>query len=323
MAMWREIRLGTGGLNLGLGLADQLLIAGRALWFYMWKLFWPTNLTFSYPRWHIDPTEIWQYAWPAAFLLVLAIAYLWRKRLGLAPLAALLFFALILFPMLGFFSLYTFVYSFAADHYQYVACIGPIALVAAGGERILRRLGTSGRIVMFSAAGILLLTLGVLTLRQSRIYANEQTLWQDVLNKNPDSWLAHGRLMVYFIEQGKLEDAKNHAEQRIKLASYTKTINPRVYATAYYNLATIFEAQGKLDYAVNYYQQSLEIDNNSAIAHYRFAAVLDKQGNYDMALLHLRRVLEIAKAEKKDDLAEVCIRVMNLIEEKRKYRRNE
>jgi tetratricopeptide (TPR) repeat protein len=326
MAMWREIRLGTGGLNLGLGLADQLLIAGRALWFYMWKLFWPTNLTFSYPRWHIDPTEIWQYAWPAAFLLVLAIAYLWRKRLGLAPLAALLFFALILFPMLGFFSLYTFVYSFVADHYQYVACIGPIALVAAGGERILRRLGTNGRIVMFSAAGILLLTLGVLTWRQSRIYANEQTLWSDTLNKNPDSWLAHGRLMVYFIEQGKLEDAKNHAEQRIKLvklASYPKTINPRIYATAYYNLATIFEAQGKLDYAVNYYQQSLETDNNSAIVHYRFTAVLDKQGNYDMALLHLRRVLEIAKAEKKDDLAEVCIRVMNLIEEKRKHHRNE
>jgi tetratricopeptide (TPR) repeat protein len=319
MAMWREKRLGTGDLNLGLGLEGKFLIAGKALCFYILKLFWPTNLTFSYPRWHVDPTQIWQYAWPVAFLLVLAIAYLWRKRLGIAPLAALLFFVLILFPMLGFFSLYTFVYSFAADHYQYIACIGPIALVAAGSERIWRRLGTGGRIVMFSAAGILLLTLGVLTFRQSRIYANEQTLWQDVLNKNPDSWLAHGRLMVYFIENDKLEDAKNQAEQRIKLAAYTKTINPRIYATAYYNLASIFEAQGKLDYAVNYYQQSLEIDNNSAIVHYRFAAALDKQGNYDMALLHLRRVLEIAKAEKNDGLAEVCTQVMNLIEEKKKY----
>ena len=323
MAMWREKRLGTGDLNLGLGLADKFLIAGRALWFYICKLFWPTNLTFSYSRWHIDPTEIWQYAWPVAFLLVLAIAYLWRKRLGLAPLAALLFFALILFPMLGFFSLYTFVYTFAADHYQYVACIGPIALVAAGGERISRRLGTSGRIVIFSAAGILLLTLGVLTWRQSRIYANEQTLWSDTLNKNPDSWLAHTRIMAELLGQGKLEDAKYHAEQKIKLSSYTKAIKPSIYAAGYTKLANIYEAQGKLDYAVKYYQQSLEIDDNSSFTHYGLAAVLDKQGNYEMAKLHLRRVVEIAKAEKIEGLAEYCIQVLNSIEEKRKYPNNQ
>jgi tetratricopeptide (TPR) repeat protein len=318
MSMWRERRLGTGDLNLGLGLADKLLIAGRALWFYMWKLFWPTNLTFSYPRWHIDPTEIQQYAWPAALLLVLATAFLLRKRLGPAPLAALLFFALTLFPMLGFFSLYTFIYTFAADHYQYIACIGPIALVAAGGVRILQRLGTNGRIVIFSAAGILLLTLGVLTWRQSRIYANEQTLWLDTLHKNPDSWMAHTIIAVKLLEQGKLEDAKYHAEQKIKLSSYIKTVNLRLYAASYYQLAAILELQGKLDDAVYYYQQSLEIYNNSSFAHYGLAAVLDKQGNYEMALLHLRRVVEIAKAEKNDSLAEFCIPVMNLIEEKRK-----
>ena len=323
MAMWRERRLGTGGLNLGLSLADKLLIAGRALWFYLWKLFWPTNLMFSYPRWHIDSTEIWQYSWPVAFLLVLAIAYLWRKRLGTAPLTAILFFVLILFPMLGFFSLYTFIYSFAADHYLYVACIGPIALVAAGGECALKRLGAAGRIVLFPAAGILLLTLGVLTWRQSRIYNDETTLWTDTLNKNPDSWLAHTRIIAQLLEQNKLEEAKYHAEQKIKLSSYTKTISPRTYAAGYFKLAQIYEAQGKLDDAVKYYQQSLEIDDNSSFAHYRLAAVLDKQGNLEMAIVHLRRVAEIAKAENIKGLAESCIRIMNSIEAKRKNPNNQ
>ena len=262
---WEMVHQGTNTINLGLTSDGKILLAGRSLWFYLWKLFWPTNLTFSYPRWNIDLTQSWQYAWPAAFLLVMYLAYRWRNRLGIGPFAALLFFVLTLIPMLGFFSLYTFVYTFVADHYQYAACIGPIALVAAGGERILRRSGTNGKIVIFSAAGILLLTLGVLTWRQSRVYVNEKVLWQDTFKKNPDSWLARGILMDQLIEQGKLEDAKNHAEQRIKLGAYTKTINLHIYASFYFNLATILEAQNKLDEAVSCYQQSLEIYNDYAL----------------------------------------------------------
>ena len=48
-----------------------------------------------------------------------------------APLAAMLFFAGTLFPALGFFNVYPFRYSFVADHFQYLASIGVITLVAA------------------------------------------------------------------------------------------------------------------------------------------------------------------------------------------------
>jgi 4-amino-4-deoxy-L-arabinose transferase-like glycosyltransferase len=33
---------------------DRVLIAGRAFWFYLAKVFWPTNLTLIYPRWKVD-----------------------------------------------------------------------------------------------------------------------------------------------------------------------------------------------------------------------------------------------------------------------------
>ena len=106
---------------------ERILIVTRPAWFY-WASFWPANLIFIYS----------------------ALAH--RQRLSLAipvpggchrpaggglgdspprphALAGALFFGGTLVPVLGFFNLYTFIYSFVADHYQYVACLGTIALV--------------------------------------------------------------------------------------------------------------------------------------------------------------------------------------------------
>jgi len=304
LVIWREKRLGTGFVNLGLNPADKLLIAGRALWFYLGKLFWPVNLAFSYPRWHIDSAAVWQYAWPAASVPALVCAWFWRERIGRATAATMVFFAAMLFPMLGFFSQYAFVYSFVADHYLYVAAIGPIVLVAAGGARVFRRSGTNGKTIMLSSAAVLLLTLGVLTWRQCRIYTNNETLWLDTLEKNPDSWLAHSQIGIAFLRQGKVDEARLHMERVLGLASYMEKIHPRAFADLHRNLAVIFEAQGRLDDAAGHYQKALEIFENVALAHYQLAEVLAKQGKVEQALPHFHRALEIARAKKADNLAE-------------------
>src|SRR2546430_11245630 len=47
-------------------------------------------------------------------------------------LAAILIFLGLLFPALGFINVYPFLYSFVADHFQYLACAAPLTLFAAG-----------------------------------------------------------------------------------------------------------------------------------------------------------------------------------------------
>ena len=314
---WEKHHQGMGVVNLGLSSTEKTLIAGRALWFYLWKLFWPVNLAFSYPRWNIDAHSVWQYGWPVSFVIAIVCAWLLRNRLGRGPVTALLFFPAMLFPMLGFFPLYTFVYTFVADHYQYMACIGPVALVAAGGATLFGRSGKNARFVIASAAGLLLLTLGILTWRQCEAYKSADTLWVDTLGKNPDSWLAHGELAGSLYRQRKFDEALPHLDRLLELAQYVKKIHPRAYSDAYYCKGLIFTAKGRPEDAAEQYRKSLEVDDNSALVHYLLANILAKQGKVEEATAHYRHGLEIAKTKGAKNLAEDIRRQLEAVEKQK------
>ena len=316
---WEKYHLGTGQINLGLNLPARFLIAGRALCFYLSKLFWPVNLTFSYPRWNIDPTAIRQYLWPAASILMIAFAWLLRKRLGRATLTAILFFAITLFPVLGFFSLFTFIYTFVADHYQYAACIGPIALVAAGGALLMRKLPPGIKIVVPLIAGVMLLTLGSLTYRQSGIYTDKLSLWRDTVNKNPDSWLAHAQLFVLLSDQKDITEAKYHLERALQLAPYTQKIDSRVYASLYHQMGLILEKQNRLSDAAVNYQKALDASDYFEVrmnAHYHLAKILALQGKVEPAREHFLRAMDIARTHKNDQILSGAYMELMLLNEK-------
>src|ERR1043166_1983285 len=121
--------VGAERVDWGLSVLDRFLIAGRVPWFYLYKILWPHGLIFFYPRWTIDAGQWWQYLFPLATLASLAILWALRKRIGRGPLAAALIFCGTLFPVLGFLPVYPMIFSWVADHFQYLASIGMIALI--------------------------------------------------------------------------------------------------------------------------------------------------------------------------------------------------
>jgi len=223
--------------------------------------------------------------------------------------------------MLGFFSLCTFIYTFVADHYQYAACIGPIALVAAGGAHALNRSGRNTKILVLSAAGILLITLGALTWRQCSVYKDRQTLWQDTLNKNPDSWLAHGQIAKLLFEHDKYIEAKPHLERAIELTPYMRTVDSRVFASFYYDLGIVLEKQDRWADAAGNFQKALDSTDYSELlmnVHYRLAKVLVYQGKDEQAKIHYLRAIELAKVNKNDFLADKSFHEMRFLGEGKK-----
>jgi len=152
---WERHHQGTQGELFQIGLPERVLVACQALWFYAGKLLWPANLVFSYPRWTISAGNPLDYVWPLVTVAAAAIICFARRYLGRGPEVAALFFAATLSPMLGFIMLYTFRYSFVADHYQYLASIGPLALAAAGITKAFDALGKVNRILKGALCGAL------------------------------------------------------------------------------------------------------------------------------------------------------------------------
>jgi len=221
----------------------RLFLAGRAIWFYLGKLFWPSPLAFIYARWQVQVTLAWSCGLVAA---IGALGLLWGvRRLSPAPLVAFLFFVGSLFPALGFLNVYPFIFSYVADHWQYLPCLGVIALVAGGGgglvQRGLGRLPAPGRgLARLGAAGLaaaLLVVLAVLTRRQSALYRDAGTLYADTLAKNPDCWMADNNLGLYLAAGGHRAEAIAHYRAALRLKPD--------YADAHNNLGNALSAEGR------------------------------------------------------------------------------
>src|SRR5438128_10461709 len=161
---------------------ERLIIAGRAIWFYLGKLVWLDPLIFIYPRWEINSLQLTAYlpllAALAGLFALWLICWQWSRSVFFAA----AYFVISLFPVLGFFTVYFFRYSFVSDHFQYLASMGPLALAGAG---ITEGIAATGWKSSFRPAvcGVLLLVLGVLTWRQSAIYHDIVALYTGTLAK--------------------------------------------------------------------------------------------------------------------------------------------
>jgi protein O-mannosyl-transferase len=264
---------------------ERILIAGKIPWFYLGKLFWPHPLVFIYPRWTIDPTQ--PLVWFPALALFLLAAMLWKGKKGLLRPVSFVFayFIVSLFPVSAFFNVYFFRYSFVSDHFQYLAAMGPLALIGAWITMALDSIERWKSFLRPLAIGALLMSCGVLTWRQSKVYADPTTLWTDILSKNPEAWMAHTNLGADLDEQGRSSEAMAHYEAAVR-------INPND-AGARNNLASHLAQAGRLTEATREWEQALRIQPNRAEAHTNLAFALSQQGRLDEAFRHWEQALRI------------------------------
>ncbi len=271
---------------------ERVLLANRALWFYVGKLLWPAKLAFNYPRWEVDATALWQYVFPA--LTVATAVLLWKARvwIGKGPLAALGCFVVGVAPVLGFFDVYYFRYAYVADHFQYHASMGFIALMAVVVIHIVGRLvgGRGGFAARLSHVVLLLpIIYGVLAFRQAGLYTDIETLWRRTIAQNPSSMLAHHNLALLLV-RGHEDDpqAVREAEEHLHVVL---RINPRC-TDAHCNLGTIAGRRGRHEEAMEHYRNALSIAPADPTALYNLGRELERRGDVEGAMASYRACLK-------------------------------
>lgn len=310
--------IGAEGAAFALDLFERSLLAGRVLWFYLGKLVWPADLVFVYPHWTVDASQLAQWLFPLAALGLLATAFYFAKTKpwGRGVLAALLLFAGTLFPVLGFFNIYPFLFSYVADHFQYLATLPVFALAGVGLARSSTRLP---RALAVAAPIALLLALGARSFAQARTYRDVFALYEATLARNPSAWMAHNNLAVALTSAGRPAEAIPHLEQALQLRpEYPQAENnlgdalvrlgrpaeaiphfenalrlqPR-FTEARNNLGFALAALDRPAEAIANYEQALALDPDYALAHRNLALALATSGRNAEAIPHFQRVAQL------------------------------
>jgi tetratricopeptide (TPR) repeat protein len=292
---------------------DRLLLAGRVVWFYAAKLLWPANLVFNYPRWKITDASIGAHGYLIALVIAFAgLAALCRR--SRAPLASGLLFAGTLFPTLGFFNVYGFIYSYVADHWQYLASMGMIAPLCAGITVSMRGLPLG---VRRSAAAVFLTSLAVLTWNQAGMYHDLATFYRTTIARNPDAWMAHNNLALLLQKEGRGDEAIKHFEAALRANNdvaevhndfgislaeagrledaarqYRAALDLKPnYFEAWNNLGVLLNRTQHLPEAMRAFDEALRLRPDYAPAHYNRGVALLSSGQPEKAAADLKQAL--------------------------------
>jgi len=167
----------------------------------------------------------------------------------------MLFFAGTLLPALGFIDYFTMRYTYVADHFQYLASIGPITLFVAVATKLSAAwmnqssMG-AGRYLSQIILSLPLILYCILVWNQCHIYKNTITLWSDTLSKNPNAWIAHNNLGAEFVQRGDYEKAVFHLRQTIQIKSD--------YIAPYINLGIVNMRLKQYEEAIQYFISALK-----------------------------------------------------------------
>ena len=267
------------------GLAERVLIAARALCFYVGKLVWPTDLAVIYPLWDIDTGDL--LAWGYVFAAVAVSALLWvgRHRLGRAPLAGALYFAVTLAPALGFVEHLYMEYSFVADRYAYLAGLGVLAVLIGA---IVQGLSQLPDLVRVGTQGLLIAVLGIfgaLTWEQAGIYRDKISFYSHIVSLNPGAKSVYRDLANALIDAGR--PAQALAASRVAVEQRPDSADVHVI------LGGALFSLGRLDEAEESFRRALELDRDHKHARYNMAEVLRGQARFAEAVKWYRAVLDI------------------------------
>jgi len=262
------------------------LVAGDAIFFYIWKLLWPADpwgLCADYGR---SPNSLMEagvlyWSWLIPSLLAFLLAFFKKLRSYLLP-AALMVIGVL--PMLGLIPFNFQVVSTVSDRYLYVGMLGPALAFA------MLIYEARPRIAILLAVVFLPFWI-VLTLLQIPQWEAGEFFFPATLARNPTSWKSRHNYACTLDAQGKLPEALKEFLEAIHLRPSN--------AEAYNDMALTLLKMGRRQEAIQGFQQSLQVRATTGAAR-NLAAVLLMNGDPAKAAQVYRLAMQIDPGDLQD-----------------------
>jgi protein O-mannosyl-transferase len=206
-----------------------------------------------------------------ALVLTLSTMVVYLRRAWPGLLTAWMYYVVTLLPVLGLISIST---QLVADRYTYLPGMAWAMLVGAATLTGLRRLQTRNRRWLGVGLAAVVVSLTIMSWRQSKLWHDSETLFRYTLSQNPGIPEVHNDLGFELVGQRRIEEGL--AEYRRALAikpDFTRAMN---------NLGLALIGQGHYDQAIDQYQKALALEPGYAFAH----------NNLGLALMYLDRAPE-------------------------------
>jgi tetratricopeptide (TPR) repeat protein len=257
----------------------KVAVSAYSLMFYLWKEIAPVGLSplYEMPR-HVNP---WEPRFLASYVFVVALAVsLWigtRKQWS-GFVAAMTAFVLVTLPMLGAVQNGP---QIAADRYTYHAAVALAALLAGGALRLV----SLARGTTVCLAVVVVLTLGALTWEQSGVWRNSETLWQQVLDVDPNSSIANSSMANVRYRQNRVREGLEHSQRAVAL-------NPD-YGDGFNGLGVGLAREGRVAEAIAAYERAVLLEPTFDEAETNLGVSLAQQNDVDGAIRHYAHALSI------------------------------
>jgi Flp pilus assembly protein TadD len=270
------------------GVGARAALTGYSVWFYPWKLAWPTGLAPMYelPA-RVDPSE-WRFLVPLVGAVTVTAALVALRTRWPAGLAAWAQSITVLAPISGV------VHSgnqLAHDRYSYLSGLGFAVLAGAALTWAIRRAREAparpwlGPLACTTAA-LLALALGAGAWAQTTIWGNSETLWRRAVDLDPACSICESNLGRVIARPGRFEEAAAHVGRAIAL----RPDRPGPYE----NLGVIMLTQGRYREAEAQFRRTVILRPDYGAYRNGLGAALASQGRDAEAEVELREAMRLS-----------------------------
>lgn len=295
------------------GIVSRVTQAFYGLAFYPVKTLVPVGLSPLYPLYGPpDPAE-WKFLISILAGVGVTAALILARRRWPAGLAAWGWYVVILAPVLGLAAAGLHI---TADRYSYLSCLSWAALIAAGLTWVRPRWRVGATIV----AAAVLIGLGALTVRQTRVWNNNVSLWTQAIRVDPANITAYEKRAYAYAAEGRRAEVirdfekaldlrklqlpilwNHYGEWRFDIGDYKNAIlcfdNAIVikedYAVAYHNRGVAYLRLGDPARAEVEFTQAIRYDSGYAKPHLNRGEIRFGRGDVDGALEDFSRAIEL------------------------------